>query len=281
MESLAREPGIALSFSVARPDTSPRGSILVLHGYGEHSGYYVRAVERWTRGGFLVASFDLRGHGRSGGARGHVRSFDEYVDDAVAMLDCLAAWPDWPKNGPPALFGHSLGGLIATWVALTSPHRVCGLGLSSPFFGLALRVPRYKLVIGNTLGRLFPRMSLPTGISPGQLSHDPRAITAIETDPLRVRRATAKWFFETLRAQAELEGRIGGLAVPALCLAAGDDHLADVELTRRLMEPLPGVTIQVIPGAYHEILTEAGGLEYMAAFGRHFSQWFRRPSAGP
>lgn len=45
-----------------------------------------------------MQSFDLRGHGRSQGKRCFVRAFDEYLDDAGALLlRAKRRWPGRPR----------------------------------------------------------------------------------------------------------------------------------------------------------------------------------------
>lgn len=106
--------------------------MLVTHGFGEHSGRYDEVVAALTEQRLLVATYDLRGHGRSGGERGHVLAFEDYVRDATALLDELRADAEFGRIERPALFGHSLGGLISTHLALSAPDRFSGLALTSP-----------------------------------------------------------------------------------------------------------------------------------------------------
>lgn len=47
-----------------------KGSICLVHGFGEHSDRYVHVCEEFTKVGFVVHTVDLRGHGYSGGGRG-------------------------------------------------------------------------------------------------------------------------------------------------------------------------------------------------------------------
>ena len=57
----------------APPDgVARRGSILLVHGLGEHSGRYGRVAERLAAIGLAVHACDLRGHGRSEGPRGSI-----------------------------------------------------------------------------------------------------------------------------------------------------------------------------------------------------------------
>lgn len=68
-----------------------------------------------------ILRFDLRGHGQSDGPAGPV-TFDDHVDDVVALLDYL-------DLAPPVVIGHSLGGMLGMRLAELFPRRTCGLVL--------------------------------------------------------------------------------------------------------------------------------------------------------
>jgi alpha-beta hydrolase superfamily lysophospholipase len=63
------------------PDGRPRAAGVLVHGLGEHAGRYERVGERFAGAAMALHAFDLRGHGRSSGRRGHLR-FETALDDA-------------------------------------------------------------------------------------------------------------------------------------------------------------------------------------------------------
>jgi len=52
------------------PEEPPKAIGCLVHGLGEHSGRYAHVGKAFADAGFALASFDLRGHGKSGGPRG-------------------------------------------------------------------------------------------------------------------------------------------------------------------------------------------------------------------
>ena len=44
-----------------------RGTVLIVHGLGEHLGRYAHVVRRRLEAGWAVSIYDQRGHGRSDG----------------------------------------------------------------------------------------------------------------------------------------------------------------------------------------------------------------------
>ncbi|MEJ7652385.1 MAG: alpha/beta hydrolase [Chloroflexia bacterium] len=59
--------------------STPRAVVAVSHGFGEHGGRYSNLVEHIVPRGYAVYALDHQGHGRSGGRRGHVGRWSEYL----------------------------------------------------------------------------------------------------------------------------------------------------------------------------------------------------------
>jgi len=100
----------------------PRATVIIVHGWGEHSSRYADLAECLAGQGLSVHAMDLRGHGHSGGTRGHVNDFNDYVSDLEELID--------HEGGDEKLFvvGHSLGASIALEYA--RQHPVDGVVLS-------------------------------------------------------------------------------------------------------------------------------------------------------
>ncbi|RLE27230.1 alpha/beta hydrolase [Candidatus Acetothermia bacterium] len=231
-----------------------KGTLAIVHGYGEHSGRY-RDFSAWLAGrGWRVVACDLPGHGRSPGRRGHIRRFSDYLAAVEATLAAAGG------AAPVFLLGHSLGGLIAASYLELEPRAASGLILSSPFFGLALPVPAWKRALAGMLSRLWPAASLPSRIRPEDLSHDPKVVEAYRRDPLVHRVATARWFSEVLAAQAAALRDAPKLQVPVLIVQGEEDRLAQVAATRAFAAACgsPDLTLKLYGGLYHETLNELG-----------------------
>jgi len=274
--TLTRPGQPALAYYLSPPEGAQRGSVLLLHGYAEHQGRYAHVVSRWTARGLYVVGLDLRGHGASEGRRGHVHRFSDYVDDANALVAELQRDPIWTGSSTraPVIFGHSLGGLIASHVVLSGVHQFSGLGLSSPFYGLALRVAWVRKILGRAMSRVWPTYSEAVGIRDDKLTHDARRVQERLKDPLIVRRVTARWFTEALHAHRVLEDSVQRLALRVFCQAAGEDRVADVEATKRLLPRAPGpVELRVLEGLYHEVLNELDPEPIIDAYAERFVAW--------
>lgn len=270
----AEAPRIA--YQIAAPEgATPLGAVLLTHGYGEHSGRYGEVIAAFVERDLVVASYDLRGHGHSGGPRGHIESFDDYLRDADDLLVELAKDEGWRAAGRPVLFGHSLGGLISTHIALAGQERFRGLAMTSPFFALALDVPAIKKFLGRGMSRLFPRFAQASGLAGADLTHDREIAERYDADPLGVKKVTARWFTETEQAQERAFDQAPRLELPLFCLAAGEDVVASTPATERFFQRAGSreKELIVLPGLFHEVLNEVERAPHIAKLADRIGGW--------
>jgi alpha-beta hydrolase superfamily lysophospholipase len=69
------------------PDGAPKAAVAMVHGLGEHIGRFAHVGQALSDAGYAFMGFDLRGHGRSGGIRGHTPSIDAYMQDIDLLLE--------------------------------------------------------------------------------------------------------------------------------------------------------------------------------------------------
>lgn len=262
-QTIAGAGGLEL-FTWRLPAPEPRGAAVLLHGYGEHCGRHAPVAGLLRDQGLSCYLLDLRGHGRSGGRRGAILSWSEYLDDLERFLAQVAAWHGSP---PTVLLGHSLGGLLATSYLLERPHSFRSLVLSSPLFALGQDVSRFKQALGRVLSRWLPRVSIPTAIQPEMLSHGSEVGQAYIEDPLVHRLANVRWFTETLAARDRCLARAPELSVQGLlALFGAADPLVSPAGTREFCAQAGAadLTCREFAGMYHEVFNEVGRREVFA-----------------
>src|SRR4030042_691159 len=160
---------------------NPKGVIVITHGLGEHSGRYDNIINTLKGNRISIYALDHRGHGRSGGKRGRVDSFMDYVYDLKLFIDLIK---EENSTVPLILLGHSMGGAIACKYSITYSEDLDGLILSSPAFIFGGTAPKWKKKIGIFLSKYLPGLAMPTGLPTKDLSHDPYVIEAYENDRL-------------------------------------------------------------------------------------------------
>lgn len=250
--------GLELFYRTWLPDGEPKAVLAIVHGYGEHSGRYLNPVEHFVPRSYAVYALDLRGHGRSPGQRGHVERYDDYISDVQAFLAALRAAQPGRKL---FLVGHSMGGLLALLYGLRRPQDVEAVIVSSPFLGLGLKAPGWKIALANALSSLWPNFAMSnTDLHNEDLSHDPAVVAAAGQDPLNHRAITPRWFTETTAAQAFVLEHAGEFKPALLVLYAAADKIADPKLPPRFFERVAhsDKAMHAYDGYYHEIFNETG-----------------------
>lgn len=241
------------------PVAGARRTALIVHGLGEHAGRYER-VARWlNERGLAVCAYDLYGHGRSSGPRGHLATDSQFVDHLAEMLATLA--------GPVILIGHSLGGLISSSAIAHDRVRPAGLVLSSP--ALAVPTRAWQRAALAVLPRWAPNLTLGNGLEPAFLSHDPKIVQAYRDDPLVHDRICARLGGFVAGEGERVRERAASWPVRTLLLYAGTDRLVDPAGSDAWSAKAPRslATSRRFDSLYHEIFNEPDAAPVFKALG--------------
>lgn len=231
-----------------------RGTVLIVHGLGEHAGRYDATAQQLNEWGFAVRAYDQYGHGQSGGPRGGLSHDLRLLDDLGDLVDATRARP--PQGLPLVLLGHSMGGLVAARFVAMHIRPVDALVLSSPALDPGLN-PLQKLLL-STLPRLAPNLRVGNGLDARYLSHDPAVVAAYQRDPLchdRISGRLARFIAEGGPATL---ARAAHWNVPTLLMWAGDDRLVNPAGSRAFAAAAPDTLVQsrCFDGLYHELFNE-------------------------
>jgi alpha-beta hydrolase superfamily lysophospholipase len=270
-ESVLEADGIRLHRLSLTPPGVPLASLLIVHGLSDHSARYESAARTLAAAGIAVQTWDLRGHGRSGGARGYARRFDVLLQDVDRVRRVVA--DEMPPDVPLFLLGHSLGGLIAIRYLEEHPDRFRGGVIVSPWLGTVVEPPAWKVGLARVLSRVAPRVPFRAGIPTAFLSHDPAIGPRFQADPFAHDTITPRLWTEVTGAIDLAFARADRIRVPVLFLLAGDDRIVDTERSRELGASIPGdrADLRVLEGRYHEILNETDAADSLAAI----AAWIR------
>lgn len=226
-----------------------RGSILLTHGMGEHSGRYTHVIQHLNAAGLRVLTWDLRGHGRSDGRRGDIRDYGLLIDDLHQVWSLARSAP-----GPIFLYGHSLGGQITLNFAIRHHPDAAGLIITSPWLRLAFAPSRLKLSFAWVAVHIWPSFTQDTDMPPTRLSRDLDFLMAMPDLHLVHHRMSAR-MFRALTAGAVRASRDAvDLPYPILLLHGADDPVTCVNATRELFAALrtKDKSLVIIPNALHE-----------------------------
>lgn len=237
---------------------SPRAEAVILHGIAEHSGRYEHVGSTLAAAGIATRSYDHHGFGRSGGPRGHVPSWNTYLDDVEDNLGAAR------ESGlPVVLLGHSLGGLIAFSYAVSDRPQPDVLLLSGPALGA--ETPAWQRIAAPILGRIAPRLFVKSEFDGSLLSTDPDVGAAYENDQLRVKGSTARLGLEAFEAMKVANERVDRLRVPTMVVHGGADRIVPPEYSAPI-GALDLATRVVLDGLEHEVLNEPSWEDTMQQF---------------
>ena len=247
-----------------------RGTVLIVHGLGEHIGRYEHVAAHLNGWGWNAVGYDHRGHGRSEGARGRIHTSDALLKDLALVIDAVRK--DHP--GPLVLLGHSMGGMVAArfvteGIASPAPwyRPVDALVLSSP--ALDIGVGGLMKALLGVLGPLAPNLGVGNGLKPEWISRDPQVVAAYVGDPLvhdRISPRLANFFIDSWAVTRE---RAALWRVPTLLVYAGSDRCVVPAGSREFEASAPKavVTTREFGPLFHEIFNEPEQEEVFTVLG--------------
>jgi alpha-beta hydrolase superfamily lysophospholipase len=222
--------------------------VVVVHGLAEHLGRYEYLKDRLLSFGYGVYRFDNRGHGLSGGARGYVESYDNFIEDANVLVDLAKAEnPDLPIF----MFGHSMGGFIAASYGVKYTDKLDGIILSG---AATASLP----AIEGGLNREFdPMTAVPNSLS-SIICTDKSVVKAYEDDLLVLKETTLKLLTELIDGIKWLDSRVETFNYPCLILHGSNDMIVPKECSEFFFKNISSADKKLIiyPGLFHEILNE-------------------------
>ncbi len=131
MQTLTSRDGVEISY---RSFGGGPTTVILVHGWMVSGAVYDDLISALgvsqedppltTRDRLRLVIPDLRGAGRSGRPEGGY-TVAQYADDVLAVADAVRAESF-------VIVGHSMGGLIAQWIAAERPERVQGAVLLCP-----------------------------------------------------------------------------------------------------------------------------------------------------
>ncbi|MGE5591468.1 MAG: lysophospholipase [Bacillota bacterium] len=251
--------GVDLFYRFWRP-SAPRGVVVLVHGAGEHCGRFDHVARALAGRGLAVYGYDHRGLGRSGGRRGHLERFTDYIDDlSLVIAEARRLSP----NLPLGLYGHSMGGAVVLAYGIQRPAGLSWVVATSPWVELAVKLPGWKKALGNWLSRVWPTLSMDAGVPPRYLAHPPEVGEAYVKDPYVTMKVSARWYTEMVSGAAGTLAVASGFTLPLLLLQAGDDRLVSANASRQFFDRAGSSdkTFRLYPGLYHELHNEPEGMQ--------------------
>ena len=288
IEFTKRSPdNLEFYFQGWQPADAPKAVVCLVHGLGEHTGRYAHVAAALNDAGYAMLGFDLRGHGKSGGPRGHTPSYETLMDDIGRLLDEAAArYPGLPRF----LYGHSLGGNLVLNYALRrcstaanpvgagrlrsgsrdlqSPGAdgVAGVISTSPGLRVANPLPPAQLALAKVMNKLYPSLQMANGLALDGLARDPEVIRAYTGDPLAHNKISVRLATGIVEAGEWVIAHAAEFPVPLLLMHGTADKLTSAPASQEFAAKAPAdrCTLKLWDGFYHETHNEPEKAEVLA-----------------
>ncbi|MDP6950843.1 MAG: alpha/beta hydrolase [Arenicellales bacterium] len=235
---------------------NPKGLVIVIHGYGEHSGRYQNVVDTLVPEGYAVWALDHRGHGKSEGKRCYVDRFTDFLKD-LEIFEKKAR--EAHRELPVHLIGHSMGSLVANhYVASRQKQDYRSLTLSGTGAAPGPAIPGAVILLSRLLSAVVPKLSLPSGVDPAFISHDRQVVDAYVSDPLVENKVTARLASEMMRSLPGMITAAQRLKIPTMMQIGEEDESFHPDSWDRLFSAIAvdDKVFKKYPGCRHEVYNE-------------------------
>tara|TARA_B100001057_G_scaffold148128_1_gene148055 strand:+ start:4987 stop:5805 length:819 start_codon:yes stop_codon:yes gene_type:complete len=225
-------------------------ALLMVHGLGEHSGRYEVFSKYLKNEKLSLYAFDLPGHGKTYGRKGHIKKFDEYLD---SLEDVLIHIRKENLDIPIKLFGHSLGGLISlSFLINRESKEIDSAIISSPWIKLGLEVPKYLIEIQKVLVNIIPGFRLNNRINTNDLTKDNKINTKYINDQLVHDRISFKLYSEINNQINLVVERCDRIKLKVLLYHGTEDKIISCESIKILSSKIKNSNMVFFKEVYHE-----------------------------
>ena len=225
--------------------------LLILHGLGAHSGWFIDMGNKLASRGLTVYAMDHRGFGRSGGLPGHIDDYQTYVEDVHFIVTEIR------KRHPGAtiyILGHSMGGIFASHFAAKYEALLGGVLFLNPWVQDTVHVPLLTTVAILVGGLFKSHHYWPAGTGIENMTTNPEAIRMLQADPFWRRQETASFFFQISLMRLAILKKAASITIPALVMQAEADKSVVPAASHKLYETLTSSdkTWKTYPGYCHD-----------------------------
>ncbi len=212
----------------------PKAVICIVHGLGEHSGRYQHVAAFFVQNNISVFAFDLRGHGKSQGKRGHTPSHEILLDDVEEILKAARAeYNDLPLF----LYGHSFGGnIVANYILIRNTNELTGTILSSSWLKAQIQPSVLEFKVAKIMNKLFPSFTQGSRFSSSMLTKDAACNNAYENDPMVHRKMSVRLGLESYDAGLWAIENASQLKIPTLVWHGSDDEITSADGSKQFTE---------------------------------------------
>jgi alpha-beta hydrolase superfamily lysophospholipase len=209
--------------------------LLILHGLGAHSGWFIDMGNKLAIRGMTVYAMDHRGFGRSGGLPGHIDDYNTYVED----INCVVA--SIRKNHPEAaihVLGHSMGGIFASHYTAKYQDGLASVLFLNPWVQDSSQTPALTTLRILAGGIFKSRRYWQVAGGSEVMTTNPEAIQMLQTDSYWCCKQTSSFLYQIFLMRSALLKKAKLINKPGLVMQAESDKAVLSVGSRKLFDTL-------------------------------------------
>lgn len=211
----------------------PKAVVAFVHGHGDHCRRYDEWFSLLTARNISVLAFDYRGHGRSQGKRGVIRSYNDLQQDVTLLHEkAKALFPGIPV----ILYGHSMGATLVLSYILKSPTLPELAITTSPWLQLNKAPGKFVSALIKSGNIFAPFFTFKTGLHSSDFSTLNSFSEKRENDAFIHNRISFRLFSEVQKEVQWIQSHFNKIKTPLLLMQGKDDLIMDGAATRKLNE---------------------------------------------
>ena len=234
--------------------TNPKGTVLIMHGYYDHTGLFGNAIRLALEENFAVLMFDLPGHGLSSGEKITINSFDHYADVLNQVLQHCSDWLPQPLHA----WGQSTGcAVLLNHLWRYQTQSLSPVTIDKRILFAPLIIPRDWLTKGRWVYLLVHKFVSRIGRKKSDNTHDKNFIHFVDyLDPLQTRYLSVAWV-GAMKAWSQQVKQFRTLDTQLLIVQGTADRTVDWQYNlAELKRLLPNAQVELIPDARHQLINE-------------------------
>lgn len=248
---------------------------IYIHGGFAHAGDALTIAEELLKIGVDTYAFDLKGFGHWEGRSGHINHRKEYTQSILIFYEFLKQkYPDTEFM----LSGHSMGGLLGTWILQRHQELFKCAVLSGIWLKTKANIPFILRMLAIPLNKIWPTFSDKPTFTVEELTHDEemrkRFYEDIDND-LRMGKASVRWLKEMEVLQEKAIAGMNEITLPILVFQGGQDTIVDSQVAETGFNNISSKDKEwsFHPEFYHDVFNEVGREELLTKVSQFVSKF--------
>lgn len=244
-------------FAIKYNVENPTAIVCLVHGMGEHCERYHHLAAFFAKNNIATIMYDLRGHGKSEGKKGHTPSYAMLMYDVKKLLEERNKHYD--SNIPTFLYGHSFGGNIVSNYILAYQPKITAAIITSSLFKVAFEPPKWKTTLGKMMNKIYGAYTEKSELDANHISRIKEEVDKYIKDPLVHDFVSARMYVDLTDAGNWAVKNAGKLEIPTLVMHGKQDKITDYKSSITFAENAGKLaTLKLWEDGFHELQNDIG-----------------------